>query len=49
MSVAEGSSSASRVGELVADRFELLERLGGGAFATVYRARDRALFGRVEV
>jgi hypothetical protein len=49
MSGAEGSSSASRVGELIADRFELLERLGGGAYATVYRALDRGLFGRVEV
>lgn len=36
-----------RIGRLLADRYELLDFLGSGGFAAVYRARNRRL-GRVE-
>jgi len=32
-----------RSGDVIADRFELLERIGRGGFGVVFRARDRKL------
>ena len=31
------------IGQVIADRYQVLERLGSGAFATVYRVRDTVL------
>jgi len=39
-----GNSHAPRIG-----RYEILDRIGGGAFGTVYRARDTVLDRVVDV